>query len=264
MLSDLTAALGGDGRTDFRGGAALRIRVRLQPIAGDGARVMPSTYDIDGKAGYITEQRRLGGVEVPCVLIDSQASQSNRLEATLADSMSAGAIRIPDITVDLAEFGVSSALTLPHRLFDAMCEDALLDGARFGSTPQYDALAGVIHRGVAGPLVERFPVGLLLGGRRGSPTRRGPRGSLARLQARSSPTTRSSASGRRAVSTRATSRRACGWSTATAIRRASRLHLRIPGAASVPRSSVTAMSRPRSLTTAASPCATPSSRRWSP
>jgi CRISPR-associated protein Csb1 len=163
MLSDLTAALGGDGRTDFRGGAALRIRVRLQPIAGDGARVMPSTYDIDGKAGYITEQRRLGGVEVPCVLIDSQASQSNRLEATLADSMSAGAIRIPDITVDLAEFGVSSALTLPHRLFDAMCEDALLDGARFGSTPQYDALAGVIHRGVAGPLVERFPVGLLLG-----------------------------------------------------------------------------------------------------
>lgn len=163
MLTDLTAALGSDGRTDFRGAAALRVRVRLQPIAGEGARVMPPTYQIDDKAGYITEQRRLDDTEVPCVLIDSQASTSNRLEAGLVEACSAGTIRIPDITVDLAEFGVSSALTLPHRLFDAFCEDALLDGTPFGRTPQYDALSSVIHRGVAGPLLERFPVGLLLG-----------------------------------------------------------------------------------------------------
>lgn len=34
---------------------------------------------------------------------------------------------------------------------------------RFGKTPQYERLASVINRGVARPLVERFPVGLLLG-----------------------------------------------------------------------------------------------------
>lgn len=164
MLEHLTAALGGNGPDEARHAAALRLRCDLQPVAGPGARIMPPTYAGDRDSPtYVHEERRIGDVNVDCVLLDSVASQSNRLEEALLQLMGRDDVPVPDVVVDQAEFGRNSALSFSHRVFDAWIEDALLEGVPFGTTDQYAALSSVINRGVAGPLLERFPIGLLLG-----------------------------------------------------------------------------------------------------
>ncbi len=164
MLELLREALGADGREELRGAAALRLRVRLQPSAGVGARVMPPTYSgPNNSVVYLHEERRIEATPVPCVTLDGQASQANRLEDSLLELVADGRVGIPDIMVDQAEFGRHSALEFSHRVFDAWVEDALDGDVRFGETELYGRLASVINRGLARPLVERFPVGLLLG-----------------------------------------------------------------------------------------------------
>jgi CRISPR-associated protein Csb1 len=164
MLDVLRAALNGAGRDEARGAAALRLRVRLQPSAGLGARVMPPTYSgANNTVVYLTEQRRIEDATVDCVVIDGQASQSNRLEEALVALVADGRVAIPDVVVDQAEFGRHSALEFSHRIFDAWVEDALDGERRFGDTETFGRLASVINRGVARPLIELFPVGLLLG-----------------------------------------------------------------------------------------------------
>lgn len=164
MLDVLTDALGSGGREDVRGAAALRLRVRLQPAAGQGARLMPPTYSgPEGRPIYLTEERRIEDASMPCVILDGQASQSNRLEEALLTLIAEGRVSVPDVTVDQAEFGHRSALEFSHRVFDGFVEDALDGDVRFGETELFARLASVINRGVARPLVERFPVGLLLG-----------------------------------------------------------------------------------------------------
>jgi CRISPR-associated protein Csb1 len=164
MLELLTEGLGGAGRGEVRGAAALRLRVRLQPAAGLGTRLMPPTYRGEGNSVvYLTEERRIEDATVPCVLLDGQASQSNRLEEVLLSLIADGVVWVPDVIVNQGEFGRHSALEFSHRVFDAWVEDALDGGVRFGETDAYARLANVINRGVARPLVERFPVGLLLG-----------------------------------------------------------------------------------------------------
>jgi CRISPR-associated protein Csb1 len=163
MKEHLSAALGGDGPQDARHAAGLRLRCELQPLAGPGARIMPPTYAGDDGPVYVTENRRFGDEVLPCVLLDSVASQANRLEDALLARIGEGGIEVPDVVVDQEEFGVHSALEFSHRVFDAWVEDARLDGERFGKTAIYEQLSSVINRGVALPLMERFPVGLLLG-----------------------------------------------------------------------------------------------------
>jgi CRISPR-associated protein Csb1 len=158
MIELLTEVLGGPGRDEVRGAAALRLRVRLQPAAGLGARVMPPTYSgQNNSVVYLTEDRRIEDSVVPCVLLDGQASQSNRLEEALLSLIADGGVRVPDVVVDQGEFGRHSALEFSHRVFDAWVEDALDGGVRFGETDAYARLANVINRGVARPLVECFP-----------------------------------------------------------------------------------------------------------
>lgn len=163
MLEQVIESVGDGGSEELRGAAALRLRVRLQPAAGAGARVLPPTYAGPDGPIYLREQRRVEDVVVPCVLLDSHASQANRLEDALLAQIACGAVRVPDVVVDQSEFGRHSALEFPHRVFDAWVEDALDGEQRFGTTDLYASLASVINRGVAGPLVECFPVGLLLG-----------------------------------------------------------------------------------------------------
>lgn len=163
MNDYLSAALGGEGPDEARHAAALRLRCELQPAAGEGARIMPPTYSDGDNPIYVKESRRFGEEVHECVLLDSVQSQANRLEEALLGRISECTIELPDVHVDQAEFGVHSALEFSHRVFDAWVEDALLDGEPFGSTATYDELASVINRGVALPLLECFPVGLLLG-----------------------------------------------------------------------------------------------------
>lgn len=154
MIELLAGALGDAGRDEVRGAAALRLRARLQPAAGSGARVMPPTYSgQNNSVVYLTEERRIEDVKVPCVVLDGQASQSNRLEEVLLSLMADGSVRVPDVVVDQGEFGRRrSALEFSHRVFDAWVEDALDGEVRFGETQAYQRLARVINRGVAGPL----------------------------------------------------------------------------------------------------------------
>ncbi len=151
---------------------------------------MPPTYSGADGPVYLDEQRRVEDAVVPCVLLDSQASQSNRLEEALLLMIADGQLRVPDVMVDQAEFGSHSALEFSHRVFDAWVEDALDGGRRFGETNRYERLASVINRGVAGPWSSCSPSGCCSGaGPPGVTTRRARRGSPVRSRARLSATT---------------------------------------------------------------------------
>lgn len=163
-LSDvLAAALGGDGPVEARGASALRLRCRLQPAGGPGAKLMPPTYSgTGGDPTYIEEERRIGDESFPCVLLDGVASQANRLEAALSDSVNVGDTELPSIQVDQKGFGTWSGLDFSHRCFDAWIEDAELEGHRFGETELFKRLASTTRHNVTA-LMEVFPVGIILG-----------------------------------------------------------------------------------------------------
>lgn len=158
----LTAALRGEGPAEARGASALRVRCRLQPAAGPGAKIMPPTYS--GRSGpeYVTEERVIEAEAVPCVSLDSVASQANRMEEALAETVRSGEIALPVIYVDQGDFGIHSALEFSHRCFDAWVEDAVLDGRRFGDTDIWHEMAGTNRHSVT-PLMSHFPAGILLG-----------------------------------------------------------------------------------------------------
>lgn len=165
--SFISAAAGGsDGPATARGASALRVRCHLQPAAGPGAKVMPPTYSGQRGPVYVRERRRIGDETHDCVLLDSTASQANRLEDALLDAQDRGVVRVPDILVDQAEFGVNSAMRFPHRCFDAWVEDAELQHGegviRFGDSGIFGRMARASRRNLAG-LMDRFPVGVILG-----------------------------------------------------------------------------------------------------
>lgn len=170
VFEHLSATLGGPGPDEARWGSALRLRFELQPAGGPGTKVMPPTYagaERDDRRNqppvYVHERRYIDGLLRECVLLDSVASQANRMEEALNERVLAGEIPLPLILVDQHEFGLNSALQFSHRCFDAWVEDALRNGEPFGSTDLYRELAKVSSRHRATPLIEHFPVALVLG-----------------------------------------------------------------------------------------------------
>lgn len=142
---------------------AVRLRFRLQPAGGSGAKVMPPTYAGQGGPVYVEEMRAVDGETIYCISLDSVASQANRLEEAIEGEVVDGGLPLPTIWVDQHEYGVNSALKFSHRSFDAWVEDALLeDGTRFGDTDTFKALAGS-KRGDLGELMAISPVSILLG-----------------------------------------------------------------------------------------------------
>lgn len=121
-------------------GAAFRVRARLQPAGGVGDKVFPPTY-ADGQDGkkhetrYATEMRVIDGQRKPSVLLDSVASQANRMELALLEARRRGELRIPLVSVDFEaafpDLGRISALEAPHRVYDAILRDATLEGTAF-------------------------------------------------------------------------------------------------------------------------------------
>ena len=75
-------------------GAALRRRLRLQPVGGPGDKVFPPTFK---GAVYAMEQRRVQARDEPvhCVLLDSVQSQANRMELALQEALDMEKISIP-------------------------------------------------------------------------------------------------------------------------------------------------------------------------
>src|SRR4029077_4451830 len=88
---------------------------------------------------------RLDGKEAWCVLVDSVQSQANRLEECLLQAIGDG-VPIPHVVVDFSKAkldGISKVTSLdaPHRVYDAILRDSLLDGQPFMKSPVGERLA---------------------------------------------------------------------------------------------------------------------------
>lgn len=135
-LSVLTAAVAGDG-------VAIRTVTRLTPAGGSGDKVFPPTYVKEGRAEtkYAMEVRKVDGREVTTVLLDSVASQANRIEEALLEGWRRGELAVPVIAVDftgeegLQDLGQITSLQAPHRVADAILRDSVdADGVPFRQT----------------------------------------------------------------------------------------------------------------------------------
>jgi CRISPR-associated protein Csb1 len=117
--------------------AAVRIVTHLAPAGSDGDKVFPPTYkSADGDAStYAFEDRRIGGREVKTVLLDSVASQANRMEQALLRAFREGRCDLPVLSVTVPRSGgpetCVTALDAPHRVTDAIFRDSLHGGKRF-------------------------------------------------------------------------------------------------------------------------------------
>ena len=159
-LDTLTSAVRG-------GAAALRINTRLQPAGGVGDKIYPASF---GGGKYAYETRIVDGQEVSCVLVDSVASQANRMEAALLDAWRDERVSFPVMTVDFGKavdeearyLGELTTLDMPHRVYDALIRDSMnADGVPFVNTPVGKRLCNV----GASPadLFELCPTALLFG-----------------------------------------------------------------------------------------------------
>lgn len=109
--------------------AAFRLILRLEPVS---PKVFPPTYE-GGK--YATENRRIDGQDLPCVLLDSVPSQANRMELALQDEWDSKTIELPVVTVDFSAIGNPAipritSLQAPHRIADAILRDSLIDDGK--------------------------------------------------------------------------------------------------------------------------------------
>jgi CRISPR-associated protein Csb1 len=148
-------------------GIALRRRLRLQPAGGPGDKIFPPTYE-GGK--YAAETRRIDGRDVYCVLVDSVASQANRMELALKREFYRGKDKdalVPFIVVDfgavgLPEVGEITSLEAPHRIADAILRDSLLDGVAFEDSVPGKAFVESTPQRAAG-LLQYCPTALVFG-----------------------------------------------------------------------------------------------------
>ncbi len=115
--------------------AAFRCITRYQPAGGPGDKVFPPTYE---GGQYATESRinpDTGEIR-ECVLLDSVASQANRMELALLAARRSGLANLPLLEVrfdrdDLPRKFTVTSLEAPHRIADALFRDSRLDGKMF-------------------------------------------------------------------------------------------------------------------------------------
>lgn len=161
-LDGLTRAVAGEA-------VALRARTRLQPAGGTGDKTFPPTYADPDR--YAMELRRRDGADVPCVLLDSVASQANRIEEALLRAWEERDLPFPVIAVDfagadpeLADLGRVSTLQAPHRIADAILRDSVTKdgGVRFRETVEGRAFVAA-RPSSATALFQLCPTALVFG-----------------------------------------------------------------------------------------------------
>lgn len=116
-----------------RGAVAIRAVTKLDPAGGAGDKIFPPTYVKDGKSQtkYAMEERMVEGRKMLTVLLDSVASQANRIEEALLEGWRRGELKFPVVRVDFSdEEGLTdleqiSALQAPHRIADAILRDSV-------------------------------------------------------------------------------------------------------------------------------------------
>ena len=152
-------------------GVGFRAWVPLEPLGGQGDKLAPPTYSVADSAStaYAIEERRVGGESVAAVVLDSVASQANRLEGALLAAHRGGELRLPLVSVDFRDAdGVEgldtiSSLEAPHRIFDAILRDSLLGDTLFRLTEIGHAITEATPRD-ASALFRYAPHTLLFGG----------------------------------------------------------------------------------------------------
>ena len=153
--------------------AAIRRIQRLQPVGGAGDKLFPPTYPPppgarrDAPPRHVFERRRVNDGDVWCVLIDSVQSQANRLEEALLAVAEQGGVRIPYVTVDFRAAGLEpleriTSLDAPHRIYDAILRDSLMEGEPFMQSKVGRRLAAA-KPADATALLELSPTALLFG-----------------------------------------------------------------------------------------------------
>ena len=113
------------------------------------------------------ERRRIDGEEVWCVLIDSVQSQANRLEEALLGAVAEDRIPLPFVLVDFREAELEpleqiTSLDAPHRVYDAIIRDSLLDEVPFMESGPGKRLAAATPAD-ATALLELSPAALVFG-----------------------------------------------------------------------------------------------------
>lgn len=162
-LDTLTEAIG--GRI-----AAFRSVSRLQPAGGAGDKIFPATYaPPDGaRTRYAMERRRINGEVVETVLLDSVASQANRMELALLRAQEQGVVDLPLLAVDFSTFedlvdlGRITVFEAPHRIADAIFRDSALDGTAFRMSDIGRAVTEATPR-AATPILVWCPTALVFG-----------------------------------------------------------------------------------------------------
>ena len=155
--------------------AGLRRVRQLQPIGGKGDKIFPPTYPPFGRDGssprHIFERRRVDEQDVWCVLIDSVQSQANRLEEVLLAATRAkndcDRLPLPVIAVDfegehLDPLKQVTSLDAPHRVYDAILRDSLLEDTPFMDSEEGKCLAKATPAD-ATAMLELAPTSLLFG-----------------------------------------------------------------------------------------------------
>ena len=155
-------------------GAAFRRVSRLQPVGGKGDKIFPPTYPGERNndpARHVFERRKTNGEEIWAVLVDSVQSQANRLEEALLaaanDDSDGSGMPIPFVTVDFRDAGLEplyqiTSLDAPHRVYDAILRDSLLDEVPFMQSEQGRRLAAA-KPADATALLEISPNALVFG-----------------------------------------------------------------------------------------------------
>ena len=155
--------------------AAFRVKRRLQPIGGPGDKIFPPTYPPpqgslrNAPPRHVFERRRVDGGEVWCVLLDSVQSQANRLEEALLAAAEGEdePVPLPFVAVDFSGAGLEpleriTSLDAPHRVYDAILRDSLLDGSPLMQSEEGRRLAAA-KPADATALLELSPNALLFG-----------------------------------------------------------------------------------------------------
>jgi CRISPR-associated protein Csb1 len=149
--------------------AAIRRRQRLQPVGGPGDKLFPPTYPGEGRSDprHVVERRRVAGEDIWCALLDSVQSQANRLEEALLAAVREGVATVPYVTVDfrkaqLAGIEEITSLDAPHRVYDAILRDSLLDEQPFPKSDLGKLLAEAKPANAAA-ILEVSPNALLFG-----------------------------------------------------------------------------------------------------
>lgn len=146
----------------------LSITRQLQPLGGRGDSVAPPTFaQAEGEEKgprYVWSERRLDDEMLKTCLLDSPASQANRIEEALLEFVQSGRLKLPLHRMDVPHIGILTDLELPHRAYDATVGTArLADGTEWKKSKVAKQLREASRKD-ARALLEHAPLILVLGG----------------------------------------------------------------------------------------------------